>query len=425
VFSTLDVEKIREDFPILKRKVNGRRLIYFDNAATTQKPRQVVAAIVKYYFNYNANVHRGFHTLSQEASQAYEEAHEVIAKFINAYSWEEIIDVSNTTDGLNLVAWGWGLNNLKPGDEVVVTVMDHHSNMLPWRAVAERTGARVKYVGVTREGMLDYEELERTISERTKVVAFPMASNVVGTINNVKRIARLAHSVGAIAVGDGAQYVPHVPTNVRDLELDFIAFSGHKMLGPTGIGVLWGRRDVLESMKPFRVGGDTIKDVTLDSIVWHDLPWRFVAGTPNIAGMIGLAEAAKYLMRLGMENVREHDVALVSETLKRFKELEDELAILGPKDPHSRTGLVAFNVKDLHYHTVGKALDLFGIAVRTGGHCAHPLHYRLGFKGSVRASYYIYNTLEEVEVFVEALKLIISLKERLAKEPVEEVCTGT
>ncbi len=420
-----DVNKVREDFPILKRKINGKPLIYFDNAATTQKPRQVVAAVARFYLYYNANVHRGFHTLSQEASKAYEEAHEVLAKFINAYSWEEVVDVANTTDGLNLVAWGWGLHNLRPGDEVVVSVMEHHSNMLPWRAVAERVGARVKYVSVTEEGLLNYEELERVVSEKTKVVAFPMASNVVGTINDSRRIARLAHSVGAIAVGDGAQYVPHIPTDVRELELDFIAFSGHKMLGPTGIGVLWGRKDILESMKPFRVGGDTIKDVTLDSVVWHDLPWRHVAGTPNIAGMIGLAEAVRYLTRLGMKDVREHDVALVRETFKGFEELGDDIVVLGPKNPQVRTGLVAFNVRDLHHHTVGKALDLLGIAVRTGGHCAHPLHYRLGFNGSVRASYYVYNTLEEVRSFIEALKLIISLRERLAKEPVEEVCTGT
>ncbi|MEM2005978.1 MAG: SufS family cysteine desulfurase [Zestosphaera sp.] len=420
-----DVQRVREDFPILKRKVHGKPLIYFDNAATTQKPRQVVAAIARFYLHYNANVHRGFHTLSQEASRAYEEAHEVVAKFINAYSWEEVVDVANTTDGLNLVAWGWGLENLRTGDEILVTTMEHHSNMLPWRAVAERVGARVRYVSVTEDGLLNYREFESLISERTRVVAFPMASNVVGTINDVRRIARLAHSVGAIVVGDGAQYVPHVPTNVRELELDFMAFSGHKMLGPTGIGVLWGRKDLLESMKPFRVGGDTIKDVTLDSVVWHDLPWRHIAGTPNIAGMIGLAEAVRYLTKLGMENVRQHDVLLVEKTLKGFSEVGEDVIVLGPRDPRARTGLIAFNVKDLHHHTVGKALDLFGIAVRTGGHCAHPLHYSLGFRGSVRASYYVYNTPEEVETFIEALRLIISLRERLAKEPVEEVCTGT
>lgn len=421
-----DVYRIREDFPILQRKVNGRRLIYFDNAATTQKPKQVVGAIARYYFNYNANVHRGLHTLSQEASQAFEEAHEVLAHFINAYSWDEIIvNVLNSTDALNLIAWGWGLSNLKQGDEILVTVMEHHSNMLPWRVIAERVGAKVKYVDITDDGRIDLTDLESKLSERTKVVAFCLASNVVGTINDARRISRLAHSVGAIAVGDGAQYVPHVPTNVRELELDFLAFSGHKMLGPTGTGVLWGKREILEEMKPFKVGGDTIKDVTLDDVVWHDLPWRFDAGTPHIAGVIGLAEAARYLMRLGMENVREHDVRLVRHTFKRFEELGSELTVLGPKDPESRTGLVSFNVKDLHHHTVAKALDLFGIAVRSGGHCAHPLHYRLGFKGSVRASYYIYNTIEEVDEFVNTLKLIISLKDRLAKEPVEEVCTGT
>ncbi len=420
----LNVEEIRKDFPILRRVVNGNPLIYFDNAATTQRPVQVVAAIARFYLQYNANVHRGFHTLSQEASEAFEEAHEVIAHFINAYSWEEIILTYNTTESINIVAHTWGLKNLREGDEIILTVMDHHSNMLPWRKVAEITGARIRYVDITDDGLLRYDMLEEMISERTKVVAFPMMSNVLGTMNDVKRIVKVAHSVGAIVVADGAQWVPHAPTDVRDLGIDFLAFSGHKMLGPTGTGILWGRKDILEELEPFKSGGDTIKDVTLDSVVWHDLPWRFEAGTPNIAGMIGLAEAVKYLMRIGMENVREHEKELVRHTLKRLEELADDVDVYGPKNPEVRGGVVSFNVKGLHYHTVGKALDLFGIAVRTGGHCAHPLHYRLGIKGTVRASYYIYNTVEEVDRFIEVLKTIVKLKERLAKEKVEDVCTG-
>ncbi|MCS7112022.1 MAG: cysteine desulfurase [Ignisphaera sp.] len=416
---------IREDFPILKREINGRPLIYFDNAATTHKPTQVIEAISRFYREFNANVHRGMHTLSQEASTLYEESFSVVAKFINAYSWEEVIEVKNTTDGLNLAAWGWGLYNLSRGDEIIITVMDHHSSMLPWRIVAERTGAVIRYVDIAEDGDINYTQLEEMLSSRTRVVAITMASNVLGTIVDVKRICRVAHSVGAIVVGDGAQYVPHVPTDVRDLGIDLIAFSGHKMLGPTGIGILWGRRDVLEEMKPFRVGGDTVKDVTLDSIEWHDLPWKFIAGTPHIAGMIGLAEAAKYLMGIGMDNVRQHDIELTKYTLDRFKELENEIFVLGPLDPRKRTGIVSFNVQGLHHHTVAKALDSFGIAVRSGGHCAHPLHYRLGFKGSVRASYYIYNTVDEVETFISSLKFIIALRDMLSKQTIEDRCTGT
>ncbi len=421
----INVEEIRKDFPILQRRIRGRRLIYFDNAATTQKPIQVINAIVKYYSRHNANVHRGLHTLSQEASEMYEEAHEVIAKFINAYSWDEIIFCFNTTDAMNIVAYAWGFKNLKEGDEIVLTVMDHHSTILPWRNVAKFKKAVIKYVDITDDGYLNYEDLEQKITNKTKVVVFPIMSNVVGTINDVKKIVKLAHEVDAIVVADGAQSVPHMPTDVRDMGIDFLGFSGHKMLGPTGIGVLWGRRDRLEEMMPFKVGGDTIKDVTLEDVIWHDLPWRFEAGTPNIAGGIGLAEAAKYLMRIGMNNVRQHEKELVKYTFKRFEELGENITVYGPRNPEDRGGVISFNIKDLHHHTVGRALDLFGIAVRTGMHCAHPLHYRLGIKGTVRASYYIYNTKEEIDYFIEALKQIIMLRESLKYQHVEDVCTGT
>ena len=410
-----DPYEVRKDFPILERKVNGRRLIYLDNAATTHKPRQVIEAIVEFYTKYNANIHRGLHTLSQEASELYENAHEVLAKFINAYSWDEVIFCNNTTDAINIIAYAWGLKNLRKGDEILLTVMDHHSNMLPWRNVARLKGVKVKYVDITDDGLLRYEEFEEKISERTRVVAFPGMSNVLGTINDVKRIVKVAHEVDAIVVLDGAQSVPHMPTDVRDLGIDFLAFSGHKMLGPTGTGVLWGRKDLLEDMMPFKVGGDTIKDVTLLDVVWHDLPWRFEAGTPNIAGGIGLAEAAKYLMRLGMENVRRHEIDLVEYTLKLIREeIGDEIVVYGPLDPRVRGGVVSFNVRGLHHHVVGRALDaLFGIAVRTGMHCAHPLHYRLGIDGTVRASYYIYNVREEIDELVNALKLIVMQKDSI------------
>lgn len=421
----IDVEKIRKDFPILNRTIRGRRIVYFDNAATTQKPMQVINAIVEFYTKYNANIHRGLHTLSQEASELYEKAHEVIAKFINAYSWDEVVFCYNTTDAMNMVAYAWGLKNLREGDEILLTIMDHHSTMLPWRNVAKMKNARIKYVDITNDGYLDYSDLENKISNKTRVVVFPVMSNVLGTINDVRKIVKLAHEVDAIVVADGAQSVPHTSTNVREMGIDFLGFSGHKMLGPTGIGVLWGRRDRLEEMMPFKVGGDTIKDVTLDNVVWHDLPWRFEAGTPNIAGGIGLAEAAKYLMKIGMENVRQHEKELVEYTLKRFEELGEEILVYGPRNPLDRGGVIAFNIRNLHHHTVGKALDLFGIAVRTGMHCAHPLHYRLGLKGTVRASYYIYNTKAEIDYFIDSLSKIIQLKEALKNQPVEEVCTGT
>ena len=419
----LNPYKVREDFPILKRTINGKLLIYLDNAATTQKPVQVVEAIRSFYYNSYANIHRGLHTLSQEASQMYEDAHEVLAKFINAYSWEEVIFTNNTTEGINLVAYSWGLENLEEGDEIILTVMDHHSNMLPWRKIAQLKGCKVKYIDVTDDGYLNYEHYEQLISEKTKVVCFPVMSNVLGTINDVERIVKLAHEVGAVVVADGAQSVPHLPTNVREMEVDFLAFSGHKMLGPTGTGVLWGRKDLLEEMGTFKVGGDTIKDVTLEEVEWHDLPWRFEAGTPNIAGGVGLAEAAKYLMSIGMENVRQHEKLLLKHTFKLFEEeLSDVVEVYGPRSIEHRGGVVAFNVKGMHHHTVGKMLDAYGIAVRTGMHCAHPLHYRLGLKGTVRASYYIYNTPEEIEELVHALKDIAEAEEIPTVE--EERCPG-
>jgi cysteine desulfurase/selenocysteine lyase len=421
----LNVDEIRRDFPLLERVVGGRKIVYFDNAASTQKPVQVIKTMEEFMKNHYANVHRGLHTLSQEASKLYEEAHEVLAKFINAYSWREVIFVNNTTEALNTIAYGWALWNIREGDEIVVTIMDHHSNMLPWRLVAQLKNARVKYLDITDDGYLRYDLLDQLITEKTKIVAFPLASNVLGTINDAKRIARKAHEVGAIVVADGAQSVPHIPTNVRELEVDFLAFSGHKMLGPTGSGVLWGREDILEEMKPFKVGGDTIKDVTLDAVVWHDLPWRFEAGTPNIVEGVGLAEAARYLARVGMDNIHRHEEELVRYTLKRFEEFAGEVKYYGPLNPADKTGVVSFNVKGLNHHTVGAALDLFGIAVRTGMHCAHPLHYRLGITGTVRASFYLYNTLEEVDYFIESLEKIVLLKGRFAEQIPSHVCTGT
>ncbi len=399
----MDVSKIREDFPALKRRVRGRRLVYLDNAATTLKPVQVIEAVVSYYRDHCANVHRGIHTLSREATELYEESREVVAKFLNADA-SEVVFTSGTTESINLAAYSWGLANLRRGDVIVTTVMEHHSNMLPWRVLSELTGAEVRYVDVTDYGELDYAQLEEAVDERTRLVALVHVSNVLGTINDVRRAAKLAHSVGALLLVDGAQSVPHMPIDVRGLGTDFLAFSGHKMLGPTGIGVLYVRRDVAEEMAPLKVGGGAVENVTLDEVEYEDPPHRFEAGTPNIAGAIGLAEAVRYLSRVGMERVREHEVRLTELTLRLMSELGDSVEVCGPKDASRRCGIVTFNVGGADPDAVAALLDAEGIAVRSGRHCAHPLYRRLGLRGAVRASYYIYNTEEEVELLVRALE---------------------
>ncbi len=400
---------VREDFPILRIEVNGHPLIYFDNAATTQRPIQVINAIKEFYENLNANVHRGIHYLSREASELYEGAHETLAKFINA-DFEEVVFTSNTTESINLVAWGWALYHLRRGDRIVTTVMEHHSNMLPWRTVAELTGAEVVYADVDDEGMPRMDELESLIDEKTKIVAISGMSNVTGAVPDVERVIGAAHQVDAVVVLDGAQMVPHMPVDVRKLDVDFLAFSGHKMLGPTGTGVLYGKRDLLEEMRPARPGGGTIRDVTLEGVEWAKLPWKHEGGTPNIAGGIGLAEAARYLMRVGMDRIREHEKELTRRGLELLSEMEGVI-IYGPRDVRRRGGILTLNVKGMDPHMVGALLDAQGIAVRTGLHCAHPLHRRLGAEdGTVRASLYLYNTMEELERFVQILRSIVEGK---------------
>ncbi len=399
---------LRGDFPILEREVNGHPLIYLDNAATTQRPERVIEAVSRFYRELNANVHRGIHYLSREASELYERAHEALAQFINA-DFREVVFTSNTTDSLNMIAWGWALRNVAEGDRIVTTVMEHHSNMLPWRTVAELRGAEVVYADVDDEGMPLMKQLESLIDERTRLVAISGMSNVTGAIPDVGRVVRAAHQVGAVVVLDGAQMVPHMPVDVRQLGVDFLAFSGHKMLGPTGTGVLYGRLDLLEEMIPPRPGGGTIRDVTLEGVDWASLPWRHEGGTPNIAGAIGLAEAARYLMDVGMEAVREHEKELTRRGLEMLSSI-DGVILYGPKDVKRRGGIIAFNIEGMDPHMVGALLDSRGIAVRTGLHCAHPLHRRLGAEeGTVRASFYLYNTLEEVKVLAEALREIASL----------------
>lgn len=412
----LDVSRVREDFPLLK----NRHIIYLDNAATTQKPRQVIEAINNYYMRYNANVHRGVYELSQEASKLYEEAHEVVAKFLNAGSWDEVVFVRNATEGLNILALAFSTKLLRPGDEVVVSIMEHHSNLLPWIRLSEILGVKVKVVGISYDGILDYDELANLITSKTKVVSITHASNVLGTVNDVKVIARLAHDVGAYVVVDGAQSVPHMPVNVRELDIDFLVFSGHKMLGPTGIGVLWGRRDLLEGLPPVLRGGGIVKSVNIEvkggelvghKVVYEDLPWRFEAGTPNVAGGVGLAEAIKYLSRLGMDNVRAHEVELNKYALRRIEEvLGDGVRVLGPKDPTIRTGVISMDFRNLNPHVIASLLSLRNIAVRSGYHCAQPLHEALGVsEGSLRASFYVYNDLSDVDVFIDALVDVIKM----------------
>ncbi len=402
-----DPYKIREDFPVIKKKIYGKPLVYFDNAATTLKPKVVIEAISEFYREYSANVHRGLHFLSQKASEIYEETHEVIAKFINAKA-EEIVFTYNTTYAINMVAYSWGLENIKKGDKILLTIMEHHSNMLPWRRIAKICDATIEYVDIKNDYTLNMEDFESKIDDRTRVVAVTLMSNVLGTINDVRKIAKLAHEVGAIVVADGAQAVPHMPVNVRDLGIDFLAFSGHKMLGPMGIGVLWGKSELLENVEPAISGGGTIRDVTLEDVSWGKLPEKFEAGTPNVGGAIGLAEAAKYLMKLGTQNIRNHEKQLTKQMMKLMREeLDDYVEYYGPENVEFRGGIVPFNVKGMSHHAVAAYLDTEGIAVRSGLHCAHPLHYRLGLKGTIRASLYIYNTKEEIEYFINALKKLV------------------
>jgi cysteine desulfurase/selenocysteine lyase len=406
----LDPYKIREDFPILKRKINNYPLIYFDNAATSQKPRQVIEAVKEFYEKHNANVHRAIHTLSQEATELYEKAHEEIAKFINA-SIEEIIFVRGTTEAINLVAYAWGLRNLKAEDEVLVTLMEHHSNIVPWEILSKIVGFQVKYVDVEDNGILNYASFESAMSKKVKIVCLAHVSNVTGVINDVKKIAKIAHDYGALVLVDGAQSVPHLPIDVKDLDADFLAFSGHKMLGPTGIGVLYGKREALEKMEPFHGGGEMIREVSFNpatghsSISWNELPWKFEAGTPHICGGVGLMAAVNYLKNVGMENIKAHEEMLTEYAMKHMQECK-KVSVYGTKDVSVKCGIIPFDIEGLSSHDIALFLDSYGIMIRSGFHCAQPLHQRLKLPSSARASFYLYNTCEEVDRFVEVLKEI-------------------
>lgn len=398
--SALDAYKIRQDFAILDQVVNDEPLVYLDNAATTQKPQVVLDALMAYYHEDNANVHRGVHTLAERATATYEASREKLRQFINAKSTKEVLFTRGTTTGLNWIG-RFAEQVLEPGDEVVISIMEHHSNIIPWQEACKKTGANLVYAYL-RDGQLDMEDLANKITEKTKFVSLAQVSNVLGCINPVKEIAKLAHQVGAYMVVDGAQSAPHMATDVQDLDCDFFTLSGHKMLGPTGIGVLYGKEEILNRMNPIEFGGEMIDFVYEQEATWKELPWKFEAGTPNIAGAIALGAAVDYLSALGMENVHAYEQELVDYVLPKLQAIEG-LTVYGPEDSGKHAGVIAFNIDGLHPHDVATALDYEGVAVRAGHHCAQPLINHLGITSAARASFYIYNTKEDCDKLVEAI----------------------
>ncbi len=403
VSPTLDPEVIRRDFPILSRTVNGRQLVYLDNAATTQKPLTVIEELGRYYTEYNANVHRGLHTLAEEATQAYEETRRKVADFIGAPRTEEIIFTRGATESINLVAYSWGRKNIRSGDRIVLTEMEHHANLVPWIALAKETGAELEYIPIDEHGYLDLDGIGEIISRNTKLVSIIHMSNVLGTINPIEKIIEIAHDRGAVALIDAAQSIPHMPVDVGSMDADFVAFSAHKMLGPTGIGVLYGREEILSEMEPFNYGGEMINEVRYDYADWAELPHKFEAGTPNIAGAAAFAPALDYLSDIGMANVRQHEIELTAYVLNRLSSL-DSIRVFGPIDPERRGGAVSFVDSDVHPHDLAQVLDQYGVAIRAGHHCAQPLHKLLGVGSTARASFYIYNTKEEIDRLIDALR---------------------
>lgn len=395
----MNIQEIRKLFPILNEEVNGKPLVYLDNAATSQKPIQVIETLNRYYREQNSNVHRGVHTLGTRATDAYEGARDKVRKFINASSMEEIIFTRGTTASLNLVASSYGRANLTEGDEIVITYMEHHSNIIPWQQVAKITGATLKYIPLQEDGSLHLKDVENTITENTKIVSIMQVSNVLGAINPIKEIAKIAHKNGAIMVVDGAQSTPHMKIDVQDLDCDFYAFSGHKMCGPTGIGVLYGKKHLLENMEPVEFGGEMIDFVGLYEATWKELPWKFEGGTPIIAGAVGLGAAIDFLESIGLDEIEKHEHQLAQYALERLSTVEG-VTIYGPRN---RAGLVTFNIDDVHPHDVATVLDAEGVAVRAGHHCAQPLMKWLNVSATARASFYLYNTEEEVDKFVKAL----------------------
>jgi cysteine desulfurase/selenocysteine lyase len=395
----LDVERIRNDFPILNRKIHGQPLVYLDNAASSQKPAAVIAAVSGYFLNSHANVHRGAHHLSVEATDAYESARAVVADFIGGRT-KELIFTRGTTESINLVANSWGGANLKEGDEVLLTLMEHHSNLVPWQLIAARTGARLQFAGLTPEGRLDLDDLAAKLGPRTRLVALTHVSNTLGVVNPVAEVARLAHEAGALCLVDGAQSAPHLDVDVVEIGCDFYAFSGHKMCGPTGIGALWARKELLEEMPPWQGGGEMISEVHLEQSTWAAVPHKFEAGTPSVGDAVGLGAAVRYLSKVGVEAIHAHEIALTEYALERLTELEG-FELFGPRE--DRVGVISFRFGDIHAHDLATILDARGIAIRAGHHCNQPLMRHLGVDATARASLYLYNTRAEIDALVEGL----------------------
>ncbi|MBC1965389.1 cysteine desulfurase [Listeria welshimeri] len=400
----IDIQKIRADFPILDQEINEKPLAYLDNAATSQKPKQVIEALTHYYEFDNANVHRGVHTLAARATDAYESARVKVAKFIHAREVAEIIFTRGTTSAINLVVDSYAEANIEAGDEIVISYLEHHSNLIPWQQLAKRKGAVLKYIELEEDGTISVEQAQKTISEKTKIVALAHVSNVLGTITPIREIAAIAHKFGAVILVDGAQAVPHMEVNVVDLDADFYAFSGHKMMAPTGIGALYGKRELLDTMEPTEFGGEMIDFVELYDSTWKELPWKFEAGTPIIGGAIALGAAIDYLAEVGLANIHAHEQELVGYAIEEMSKI-DGITIYGPKDASKRCGLVTFNLEGAHPHDIATILDEDGIAIRAGHHCAQPLMKWLDVSSTARASFYIYNTKEEIDALIDGLKL--------------------
>ncbi len=403
--SELSLENLRKDFPILKRTVRqNKRLVYLDNASTTQKPNQVIDAINNYYKNHNANIHRAVYQLAEEATEAYESVRDKIAKFINISKREEIIFVRGTTEAINLVAYAWGRHNIKEGDIIVTTEYEHHSNIVPWQLLVQEKGAKLQYINIDDNGELILDDLDKYLATgKVKLVAFSLMSNVLGTISDASKIISKCKQAGVLTLVDGAQAVPHLKVDIEKLGCDFFAFSGHKMLAPTGIGVLWVRKEVLEKMNPFHGGGDMIREVHKYETTWNDLPYKFEAGTPNIADVVGLGAAIDYLEKIGMDKIREHEIELTQYALDKFSKIKG-IKIYGTKDISKRGGVISFNFADIHPHDLAQIIDEEGIAVRSGHHCAQVLMERLNVAATTRASFYIYNTKEDVDSLINSLE---------------------
>ncbi|EJK6756205.1 cysteine desulfurase [Listeria monocytogenes] len=400
----IDIQKIRADFPILAQEINEKPLAYLDNAATSQKPKQVIEALTHYYEFDNANVHRGVHTLAARATDAYESARGKVAKFIHAREVAEIIFTRGTTSAINLVVDSYAEANIEAGDEIVISYLEHHSNLIPWQQLAKRKGAVLKYIELEEDGAISVEQAKKMIGEKTKIVALAHVSNVLGTITPIKEIAAIAHQFGAVILVDGAQAVPHMEVDVVDLDADFYAFSGHKMMAPTGIGALYGKRELLDAMEPTEFGGEMIDFVELYDSTWKELPWKFEAGTPIIGGAIALGAAIDYLAEVGLANIHAHEQVLASYAIEEMSKIEG-ITIYGPKDASKQCGLVTFNLEGAHPHDIATILDEDGIAIRAGHHCAQPLMKWLDVSSTARASFYIYNTKEEIDALIDGLKL--------------------